>query len=76
MHIDELIQKVKSYEKEEKNIELIKKAYNFAKKAHKDQFRASGKPFIWHPLAVASILADLKLEPGISVFRSGVYKIH
>ncbi len=62
MHIDELIQKVKSYEKEEKNIELIKKAYNFAKKAHKDQFRASGKPFIWHPLAVASILADLKLD--------------
>lgn len=42
---------------------LIEKAYNFSRDAHKDQLRASGDPYFLHPLAVATIIADLKLDP-------------
>ncbi len=44
------------------NIELIKKAYKFAEKNHKDQNRVSGEKYICHPLEVAYILADLELD--------------
>ncbi|MDK2823137.1 MAG: diphosphokinase / guanosine-3,5-bis(diphosphate) 3-diphosphatase [Clostridia bacterium] len=44
------------------NIELIKKAYDFALKAHEGQIRNSGEPYITHPLAVATILANLGLD--------------
>lgn len=44
------------------DIELIKKAYNFAKEAHKGQYRVSGELFILHPLEVAMILTDLRLD--------------
>ena len=40
----------------------IKKAYHLAEEAHKDQKRASGEPYILHPLAVAQILADMKID--------------
>ncbi|MBI4153855.1 bifunctional (p)ppGpp synthetase/guanosine-3',5'-bis(diphosphate) 3'-pyrophosphohydrolase [Candidatus Woesearchaeota archaeon] len=45
-----------------KNIDLIKKAYDFALKCHKDQKRETGEPYIQHPLHVAKILADLNLD--------------
>mgnify|MGYP000131769726 FL=1 len=38
------------------------KAYNLAEEAHKDQRRVSGEPYILHPLAVAQILADMKID--------------
>src|SRR3989339_2206801 len=41
--------------------DIIRKAYKFAEKAHKDQMRESGEPFIQHPLNVAYILAQMKL---------------
>ncbi|GEQ21209.1 (p)ppGpp synthetase [Clostridium butyricum] len=44
------------------DIELVKKAYNFAKEAHKDQKRESGEPYIIHPIAVAEILAELGMD--------------
>ena len=37
-------------------------AYNLAEEAHKDQRRVSGEPYILHPLAVAQILADMKID--------------
>ena len=43
--------------------ELIKNAYQFAEKAHSDQLRASGEPYITHCVAVAKILAELKVPP-------------
>ena len=43
-------------------IVLIEKAYKLAEKAHEGQFRKSGESYIHHPLAVALILADLKLD--------------
>lgn len=41
---------------------LIKKAYNMARNAHKEQKRRSGEPYIIHPLNVALILADLEMD--------------
>ena len=43
-------------------VSLVKKAHKLAEKAHKGQFRQSGESYIHHPLAVALILADLKLD--------------
>ena len=44
------------------NIEKLNKAYHFAIKAHANQKRASGDPYSVHPIAVANILTDLKLD--------------
>lgn len=44
------------------NIEMIKKAYDFAEKSHNGQKRESGEPYIIHPIAVAEILADLGMD--------------
>ena len=43
--------------KTESDIELVKKAYEFAALAHKDARRKSGEPYIFHPIAVATIVA-------------------
>jgi len=56
-----LINKVKSYNKF-LNPDKLNKAYNFAVKAHKNQKRDSGDPYSNHPIAVASILTELKLD--------------
>jgi len=45
-----------------KEVESVKLAYKVASKAHDGQFRKSGEPYIHHPLSVALILADLKLD--------------
>ena len=58
---DDLIKKVKVYNRFF-NPETLSKAYNFALNAHKDQKRDAGEPFIIHPIAVADILTDLKLD--------------
>ena len=44
-------------------LDFIQRAYDFSEKAHINQKRASGEPYFLHPLAVAHILADLKLDP-------------
>jgi guanosine-3',5'-bis(diphosphate) 3'-pyrophosphohydrolase len=46
----------------EKDVEFIKKAYEFAKEAHREQYRKSGEPYIIHPIQVAGILVDLKMD--------------
>jgi len=58
---DELINKVKSYNKF-LNPETLSKAYDFALKAHEKQKREEGSPYIIHPIAVADILTELKLD--------------
>ena len=57
----ELIKKIKNYNKF-LNPETLSKAYTFALNAHKDQKRDSGDPYLSHPVAVANILTDLKLD--------------
>ncbi|MFN3330229.1 MAG: HD domain-containing protein, partial [Pyrinomonadaceae bacterium] len=44
------------------NIDLIRKAYFFSALHHRGQKRASGEPYLIHPLAVADILADMRLD--------------
>ncbi len=58
---DELIKKVKTYNKFF-DAKTLSKAYSFAWNAHKDQKRDSGDPYLMHPVAVADILTDLKLD--------------
>jgi len=58
---EELIKKIKTYNRF-LNPETLSKAYSFALKAHKDQKRDSGDPYLVHPIAVADILSDLKLD--------------
>ncbi len=61
LNSEELIIKVKSYNKF-LNPEALTKAYNFALKAHEKQKRDEGSPYIIHPVAVANILTELKLD--------------
>ena len=42
---------------------MLKRAFELADKAHAGQFRLSGEPYIEHPLAVAGLLAELRLDP-------------
>jgi guanosine-3',5'-bis(diphosphate) 3'-pyrophosphohydrolase len=57
----ELIERVKRYNPNSDEA-LLDRAYVYAMKAHGSQMRASGDPFFWHPLEVAAILTDLKLD--------------
>ena len=57
----ELIDRVKHYNPNT-NEELLNRAYVYAMRAHGEQKRASGDPYISHPLEVAAILTDLKLD--------------
>ena len=61
LNSDDLINRVKGYNKFV-NLDRLNKAYNFAIKAHSSQKRASGDPYSVHPIEVANILIDLKLD--------------
>lgn len=56
-----LIEIIKSYQPDE-TCENIRKAYELADEAHKEQKRVNGDPYILHPLAVAEILADMEID--------------
>ena len=58
---NELINQIKSYNKF-LNSESLSKAYDFALEAHQNQKREEGVPYIIHPVAVAKILTELKLD--------------
>lgn len=60
--IEEVLEKATRHLLED-DITFIKKAYEYAEEAHKNQFRKSGEPYIVHPVQVANILVDLQLDP-------------
>lgn len=60
--IDKLIEKARQYLNQE-DIDFIVRAYKYAEQAHKDQYRKSGEEYIIHPIQVAGILVDLKMDP-------------
>ena len=60
-NLDELVATLVKYHPEA-DVELVKKAYHFAEKAHAGQMRKSGEPYFVHPLTVAGILAKLMLD--------------
>ena len=59
---EQVIERTKAYLDDE-DVEFIQKAYEFAKHAHRLQYRKSGEPYIIHPIQVAGILADLEMDP-------------
>src|SRR4030067_3337369 len=59
--IDDLMRKVRFYNPDAE-IEVLKRAYQFSSEAHSSQKRVEGSPFIEHPVAVASILAGMKMD--------------
>ncbi|GAA0557942.1 RelA/SpoT family protein [Rhizomicrobium electricum] len=61
MRQTELVDRVKAYDPEADEA-LLNRAYVYAMKAHGKQFRASGDPYFAHPLEVAAILTELKLD--------------
>ncbi|MGN1277567.1 MAG: RelA/SpoT family protein, partial [Floccifex sp.] len=54
---------VHAYIKRPENLEMIEKAYEFAKKCHEGQFRKSGEPYVVHVIEVANTLALLHCSP-------------
>ncbi|WP_160692488.1 bifunctional (p)ppGpp synthetase/guanosine-3',5'-bis(diphosphate) 3'-pyrophosphohydrolase [Clostridium sp. C2-6-12] len=59
--IDKLLEKIHN-NCNNVDVDMVKKAYYFAEEAHKDQKRESGEPYFIHPVAVASILAELGMD--------------
>ncbi len=59
--IDNLIKLVRGYNPEA-DADQIRSAYDFAALAHEGQFRATGEPYVIHPLNVAMLLADMHLD--------------
>ncbi|UWD35362.1 RelA/SpoT family protein [Mycoplasma cottewii] len=60
---DELLDEVKKYIKDQKELNLIKEAYEFSYQAHISQKRKNGDPYIYHPLSAAYYLAQWKMGP-------------
>ena len=61
IRFETLLEKVRSYSPEA-DLELLRQAYTFSAAEHKGQVRHSGEPYLVHPLEVAYILADMKLD--------------
>ena len=59
---EDVFSKVKEYMNDE-HVDFVKKAYEVAREAHKEQLRSSGEPYIIHPIQVAGILAELQMDP-------------
>ena len=60
MTINDLLEVIKSYNPDE--VEIIRRAYEYAEELHKGQYRQSGEPYIMHPLSVAYILAEMHAD--------------
>ncbi|MBI1813830.1 MAG: bifunctional (p)ppGpp synthetase/guanosine-3',5'-bis(diphosphate) 3'-pyrophosphohydrolase [Deltaproteobacteria bacterium] len=61
MKLNDLVEKVRSFNSAA-DVDLIRRAYDFSARVHKGQKRESGEPYLSHPVAVASIIADLRLD--------------
>ncbi len=61
LRIDDLCRRTRSY-LENDQIKKVRKAYRFGAAAHEGQTRQSGEPYIQHPLEVAKILADMRMD--------------
>ena len=58
---DELVARV-TQQRPGSDIELLRRAFDFAAEQHRGQFRQSGEPYLSHPLEVAHLLADMRLD--------------
>lgn len=62
MYLFESLKEVASQYLDDEQMNLLKQAYIVARNAHEGQFRSSGEPYITHPLAVARILAEMRMD--------------
>src|SRR5712691_6127965 len=62
VQFDEIVRKVQAARPAD-DLTLLRKAYEFTADEHKSQTRLSGEPFVSHPLEVANILAEMRLDP-------------
>lgn len=56
---DKVLKRIKTYIEDKKELELVKRAYEFARDKHEGQYRKTGEPYITHPLSVAMILTEI-----------------
>src|SRR3954466_15558222 len=61
IRLNDILTRVASYHPDP-DLDVIKKAYVYSAKVHQGQLRKSGEPYLVHPLEVAGVLADLKLD--------------
>lgn len=61
MTLGELVEKVRSYHPDA-NTDAVARAYDFSERMHQGQKRRSGEPYFVHPVGVASIITDMKLD--------------
>ncbi|HZY31785.1 MAG TPA: HD domain-containing protein, partial [Candidatus Methylomirabilis sp.] len=61
MSVESIIERVRAIDPEA-DFNLLQRAHDFAANVHKGQERVSGEPYLSHPLAVAEILLDLKMD--------------
>lgn len=61
IRLNDILDKVSSYNSGA-DLDVIRRAYVFSAKVHQGQIRLSGEPYLIHPMEVAAILADLKLD--------------
>ena len=61
IRFEDLLEKVRAYSPDA-DVELLRRAYVFSAFEHRGQVRHSGEPYLIHPLAVADVLADMKLD--------------
>src|SRR5208337_4099437 len=57
----DLLRKIRGYRPND-DLTLVKKAYDYSLQHHQGQTRASGEPYLVHPLEVASVLAEMRLD--------------
>src|SRR3989338_836067 len=62
MSVNELLEKMKKQKRSEEELALVRRAYDYAAKAHADQKRKSGEPYLIHPFSTATRLLDLHLD--------------
>ena len=61
IRLEEILDRVEKHHPGD-NLDLIRRAYIFSAKEHKGQVRASGEPYLTHPLEVANLLAEMKMD--------------
>src|SRR5918998_558849 len=61
IRIEEIVEKV-GHNHPQADLDMLRRAYSFSPLHHKGQTRASGEPYLVHPLEVADILADMRLD--------------
>ncbi len=61
IRLEQIIEKIQKHHPQD-DLEIVRRAYIFSAKEHKGQVRASGEPYLTHPLEVANILAEMKMD--------------